>query len=236
MFCEVGIILSRYRCKDLAPFSMTKAILSMRSRASVVGIDFDNTIACYDVLLHRLAQEKRLIPPGFQPGKKAIRDYIRRLPEGEMHWQRLQAILYGPAIDGAQLFDGVMRFLCRCKESGIHVFIVSHKTTFSNLLMSGVNFRQAATCWMRQHGLFEHGTTGLTTEQVFYEATRSEKVGRIRSLGCTDFIDDLEETFLEESFPRDVNKLLFNPHAEPVRTSEVCNCSHWSQIEEFIFS
>ena len=32
---------------------------------------------------------------------------------------------------------------------------------------------------------------------------------RIRALGCTHFIDDLEEVFLEPSFPSDVHKILF---------------------------
>ncbi len=207
----------------------------MRSPAPVIGIDFDNTIACYDDLLYRLAVERALIPPDFRGGKKAIRDYVRTLPDGDLEWQRLQAILYGPAIDEARPFDGVMPFLCHCRMRGVRVHIVSHKTTCSNLLGSGVNFREAATRWMSDRGFFDPDHAGLTCDQVWYEATREDKVSRIRSLGCTDFIDDLEETFLEETFPPDVNKVLFNPGANPVQARDVRSCSHWSQIQDVIF-
>jgi hypothetical protein len=214
---------------------MTKAFLLMSLRTRVIGIDFDNTIACYDELLFRLALERRLIPSDFRAGKKAIRDHIRTLPDGEKEWQRLQAILYGPAIDGAQLYAGVMDFISRCRSVGICIHIVSHKTAYSNLLGGGVNFREAATRWMQNQGFFDPARAGLGVDQIHYESTREDKVSRIRWLGCTDFIDDLEETFLEDSFPKDVNKVLFNPHAEPVQARDVRNCSHWSQIQDLIF-
>ncbi len=207
----------------------------MRSRTPVIGIDFDNTIASYDAVLHRLASERGLIPSSCRGGKKAIRDHIRTLPDGEIEWQRLQAIVYGPAIDDAQLFDGVMDFLCCCRTNHVRVYIVSHKTAYSNLSGAGVNFQDAATRWMSARGFFDWQGAGLGSDQVFYEPTRRQKVSRICSLDCTDFIDDLEETFLEPSFPAEVTKVLFNPHAEPVQSKDVRSCSRWSQIQDLIF-
>ena len=60
-----------------------------------VGIDFDNTIAAYDGLFARLAAERNLFadPPA---AKRRLRNELRRRPDGESEWRRLQALAYGP--------------------------------------------------------------------------------------------------------------------------------------------
>ena len=57
----------------------------------IIGIDFDNTIISYDNIMHKIALERDLINADVIKSKKHIRDSIRMLPEGEIHWQRLQA-------------------------------------------------------------------------------------------------------------------------------------------------
>jgi hypothetical protein len=202
----------------------------------VIGIDFDNTIVNYDALLFRLAVERQFISPTARPGKKAIRDHIRTLPDGDVEWQRLQAVMYGPAIGDAVLIDGAADFIRRCRQRGLPVFIVSHKTAHSNLGGSRVNFREAATRWMRDHRFFRPDGLGLSEGDVFYEGTRPDKAARIAALGCTHFIDDLEETFLERAFPSGVNKILYNPHGEPVAARGVRVCADWDQIGASILS
>jgi hypothetical protein len=202
----------------------------------VVGIDFDNTIISYDGVLHRLALERQLIDAGARKSKKHIRDTIRRGPDGELAWQELQAILYGPAIGDAVLIEGVADFVRACRRRGVRVYVVSHKTACSNLGRSTVNFRTAATTWMRQHRFFDHDGLGFDEQDVFYETTRQEKVARIAALGCTHFIDDLEETFLEQEFPSGVKKLLYNPHAEPVTARGVQICGNWNEVAAGVFS
>ena len=61
------------------------------------------------------------------------------------------------------------------------------------MIPSRVNLRQAALGWMTAQGFF--GTSGFAVpaENVFFESTRAEKLARIAALGCTHFIDDLEE-------------------------------------------
>jgi hypothetical protein len=202
----------------------------------VIGIDFDNTIIRYDAVLFRLAVQRQLVPPTARPSKKYIRDQIRTLPDGDVEWQRLQAILYGPAMAEAVLADGVAEFIRNCRRRALPVYIVSHKTARSNLGGSGVNFRDAADHWMRDHGFFRDDGLGLRESDVFYEATRREKVARIVALGCTHFIDDLEETFLERTFPSGVTKILYNPHGEPVTVGGVRVCTDWDQIGAGILS
>jgi hypothetical protein len=43
---------------------------------------------------------------------------------------------------------------------------------------------------------------------VYFEGTRTEKIARIVALGCTHFIDDLEEVFDDPAFPSGVERLL----------------------------
>src|ERR1051325_6940804 len=62
--------------------------------------------------------------------KRSIRDRIRLLPDGEIEWQKCQALLYGQRIAEAKLVEGVADFIRLCRERGIPVHIVSHKTEF----------------------------------------------------------------------------------------------------------
>ncbi len=41
-----------------------------------IGIDFDNTIACYDGVFHKAAIERGLIPDDLDSSKNAVRDYL----------------------------------------------------------------------------------------------------------------------------------------------------------------
>ena len=44
-----------------------------------VGIDFDNTIVCYDEIFHRVALERELIPRDTPKNKESVRDYLRQV-------------------------------------------------------------------------------------------------------------------------------------------------------------
>ena len=176
----------------------------------VIGVDFDNTIASYDHVLHKVAVQHGLVPARFPTSKREIRDAIRRRAGGEEEWQRLQAQIYGPMMGEATLMEGVEDFLARCRRRGSKVFIVSHKSEFARLDATGTNLRGAALSWMEEKGLFKTEVSGLTRRDVFFEATRADKVERIRQLRCTHFIDDLHDVFLEDTFPAGVSKLLFS--------------------------
>ncbi len=200
----------------------------------VVGIDLDNTIVIYDDLLAALAVERGLIPAAVG-GKRQIRDAVRQLPGGEIEWQRLQAAAYGPRIGEACLAEGVAEFLACCRRSGIEVYAVSHKTERASYDQTGTNLRQAALDWMEGRGLFAPDGGGLGRERVFFGATRQEKIDTIGSLGCTHFIDDLEETFREESFPAGVERILYAPHPPWTAPNGVRIAKSWAEILEYFF-
>src|ERR1043166_1120933 len=175
-----------------------------------VGIDFDNTIASYDEPMHQWAMERGLISPFVPKNKRLIRDAIRRLEDGELKWRELQVFCYGPGMQCARAMPGVKEFLTVCKTSGIPVWIVSHKTEYANFGDPGVKLRDAALGWLEAEGFLDSAAFGIGSERVFFEDTRPAKIERIRMLGLTHFIDDLEETFLERSFPDAVAKVLLS--------------------------
>jgi hypothetical protein len=198
-----------------------------------IGIDFDNTIISYQQAFLAAAKSNNLLPENFIGGKQLVRDHIRRLPDGEHEWMRLQGVVYGKGIGDATLIDGVGDFLARCRGVGAAVFIVSHKTEYGHFDASRVNLRQAALGWMKQKNFFqEHG---LAIDNVYFESTRAEKLARIAALDCTHFIDDLEEVLDDPGFPRGVSRILFADGSPPAKPLSYPACMNWQQIEALVF-
>ena len=202
---------------------------------TIVAVDFDNTIVSYDDLIYRAAVEMGFLPEGQSINKGEARRLIRLLPNGEITWQRLQATVYGPRIGEAKLIDGVASFFQECKLRGYPVYVVSHKTEYASQDETGTDLRSAAMGWMREHGFFVSQGLGLSPGDVYFEDTRPKKLERVASLGCSHLIDDLEETFLEESFPVNVEKLLYSPHATHSSIPGVKTVSSWEDIADYVF-
>ncbi len=198
-----------------------------------IGIDFDNTIAGYDALFLRLAVDAGWVDAGFAGGKTAIRDHIRLLPDGEKSWTALQARVYGPCMGGAVLIDGVADFLSACRQGGHRVSIVSHKTRTAAAAPQGPDLRQAALAWMEAKGFFADDGFGLNRADVHFTDTRTEKCIRIGQVGCSVFIDDLEEVFEDPAFPSQVGRFLFRP-APPVPRGPFRVFDHWRPLAQAV--
>jgi hypothetical protein len=180
---------------------------------SHIGIDLDNTLISYDRLFTLTAAQRGFIPPDFSGPKREVRDHIRLLPDGEMEWQRLQAHVYGPAIGGALATEGALEFIHSARADGAQLSIVSHKTTFSNLGTESFDLRAGAREWLESSGML--GTLAVPEDRLFFEDTREQKIARIIALGCTHFIDDLEEIFNDPSFPAGVRSMLLSTSVPP---------------------
>lgn len=199
------------------------------------GVDFDNTIVTYDELLARIARERGLFDDETFASKRSIRDRIRLLPDGEIEWQKCQALLYGSRIREARLIEGVRPFFRLCRDRGVKTYIISHKTEYSRYDPTGTNLRQAALAWMTRNQFFDADGLCLTPEQVLFAETRQEKIARIKELGCSDFIDDLEETFLEPTFPAGVTRLLYEPGRKTAPPAGVTLMKSWQEISDYFF-
>jgi hypothetical protein len=201
-----------------------------------IGIDFDNTIVGYDKVFLAAARERQLVGEHFVGDKRAIRDAVRLLPDGELKWQRLQGYVYGRGISDAVMFDGLDRFLRRCRSEAHTVMIVSHKTEYGHFDANQVKLRQAAHSWMTAQGFFREDRYGIFSNHIFFESTRAEKLQRIADLACTHFIDDLEEVLSDPSFPPTVARILFAERAVGSGDLPYLVCPTWRHIEEVIFS
>jgi len=200
-----------------------------------IGIDFDNTIVGYDALFTEVARSHGLIPAEFSGTKKQVRDTVRLLEAGEAAWQRLQAAVYGARMGDALLIDGVGAFLGACARRRLSVFVVSHKTAVSPVDPDGVDLRLAARSWMEKLGFFADDGFALSPDHVFFEDTRQSKIARIEALGCSHYIDDLEEVFLEGSFPPDVRCYLFSPGKGELPSGPFRAFRSWPDIADDIF-
>jgi hypothetical protein len=200
-----------------------------------IGIDFDNTIISYDDVFLASARDGGLIDADFGGAKQAIRDAIRLLPEGDLAWQKLQGQVYGKGVGQAQMIAGVDSFLRHCRQEGCPVLVVSHKTEFGHHDPERVNLRHAALDWMKGQGFFDEGRYGIPIENVFFEGTRAEKLARIGALGCTHFIDDLEEVLSDPEFPAGIERILFSDGAGAATVAPYVICPTWRDIEGHIF-
>jgi hypothetical protein len=179
-------------------------------RSLIFGVDFDNTIAGYEGIFHQVATERRLIGVEVPRSKDSVRDAVRLSDGGETEWQKLQALVYGPRMMEAIPNEGALSFFRECNLRDVPVFVISHKSKFANLDETGTNLREAALDWLERNSFF-HADIGLTKTKVHFENTRQEKLAKVTALGCTHFVDDLPETFLDTAFPDDVRKIIYTP-------------------------
>lgn len=189
--------------------SRTSLRRHLNASAMIIGVDFDNTIVCYDGIFHRVAVERGLVPPEIPVNKTAVRDHLRRIGQ-EPAWTELQGYVYGPRMTEADIFPGVKEFFRTCRERGIPVKIISHKTRFP-YAGEKHDLHAAALGWLERQGFFSANEVGLPREAVFFELTKQEKLARIPSAGCTVFIDDLPEFLGEPAFPPGTCRFLFDP-------------------------
>ncbi|MCH1913354.1 phosphotransferase [Leptospira noguchii] len=201
-----------------------------------IGLDFDNTLACYDKVFASSAKEQKLIPESWVGSKKELRDFIRTLDDGELVWQKIQGKIYGKFMSQATLFPGVAEFLWKCKFNRAEVFIVSHKTSYGHFDEEKINLRTAALEWMEQKRFFDSEEFHIPTENIFFAETRIEKIKKINELELSFFIDDLIEVFEEKEFSSNTQKILFgNLNAQDYSIERLAGFNSWKKISDFIF-
>lgn len=208
-----------------------------RQRPMRLGLDFDNTIACYDQVFSELAKAWQLVPSTFQGSKQQLRERLQHLAEGDTVWQRLQGQVYGAYMHQAECFAGLKAFLKACQERDITLFIVSHKTEFGHFDEDKVNLREAAQRWLHQEQLIGAELSPIPVHHVFFETTREEKIARIEALHCTHFVDDLLEVFTAPTFPETIQKIWFNPNnmSEAVEKPFLTHYPDWNSIQHALF-
>ena len=197
-----------------------------------IGIDLDNTLVCYDEVFRKYGEELGILPEGTKQNRSEIRTYIRNQVDGETRWQELQGQVYGKGLSKAKLFPGVHRFLWRCRQKGITVEIISHKTEYGHFDKSHISLHQVAIDFLVKSGIYT-GEPNSLIKNVSFFTTRTRKLKAISDKKFDWFIDDLPEIFDSSKFPRITNKLGFDPNLEN-KFTDVVVATSWLEIDRFI--
>ena len=201
-----------------------------------IGIDFDNTIACYRTAFHRAAAARGLVPAEPILAKNQVRDHLRRLGR-EHEWTELQGYVYGPGMAEVEVFPGVVNCLKGLLASGAAVFIISHRTR-TPYGGPAFDLHAAAHSWLERHGFLGPARDGgtprlLPRENVFFELTLRDKLRRIAMQGCTHFVDDLVELLEEPEFPEGPERILFDPEEAHVG-GPFHRVGSWAELQSWL--
>jgi hypothetical protein len=199
-----------------------------------IGLDFDNTIVSYDQLFHKVALEKSLISSEVPINKVAVRDHLRKAGQEDI-WTEMQGYVYGARMDEASAYTGAIDALKLLKLQGHKLFIVSHKTQFP-YAGEQYDLHQSSSKWIKNQlqlsdfPLIDH-------VDVFFNATKAEKIQKIEQLECDIFLDDLPEILLAEQFPEKTKRCLFDPegHHTGLQNPTLINHQSWKEFSDWIY-
>lgn len=201
-----------------------------------IGIDFDNTIACYEGVFHAAALERNLIPADLPTDKNAVRDHLNGSGRKD-DFTELQGYVYGARMDLVAPYEGFDAFVARALKAGHELYIVSHKTRHP-ILGPKHDMHAAARGFLLARGFSGEGGDRIADSRIFFELTKEEKVARALALQVDVFIDDLPEILAMPGFPEGVRPILFDPHGShpdgvPGRPA-VPVCRDWREVAEAV--
>ncbi len=174
-----------------------------------IGVDLDNTIACYDGVFHRVAVQRDLIPNDVATDKQAVRDVLRASGRND-EWTELQGLVYGEAMCEAKPYEGVAEFFAAASRADSTIFVISHRTRYP-YRGPQYDLHTAARDWLRLHSLTGSTEAAIPEANVFLEVSLDDKLQRITDQHCDVFIDDLPELLLHANFPNTVERVCFDP-------------------------
>lgn len=191
----------------------------------IIGIDFDNTIVNYDGVFAEAAVEKNMLWVNSLITKANVKQFV--LSEGsEADWTELQGYVYGSKMEDAVIYQGVKDFIGICAEIGWDSIIISHKTKHP-VIGPKYDLHGAAQQWI--------DSAGLKISDVFFETTREDKYARIASSRCDIFVDDLPDFLLGTGFPKNIDKILFDPDDLHEDSAEYMRFNSWEMIKTLFF-
>lgn len=197
-----------------------------------IGLDFDNTIVCYDQAIAQLAEELFELPEEVPRTKLGLREHLRAAGR-ELEWTAFQGELYGPGMRYAQPFAGAIDTMKHLFAEGHELAIVSHRS-LRPYAGPQHDLHRAARNWiaeqLQSNALF--GSNGM----IDFMETREKKISRISELSCRAFVDDLPEVLDAQGFPVQTRGILFDPSGSikaPVGCSLIAT---WTELEDVVAS
>lgn len=193
----------------------------------IIGLDFDNTIACYDQAIARFAREMFALPAEIRPTKLGLRDYLRAVGR-EPEWTAFQGHLYGPGMEYAEPFPGAVDTIAALLDAGHTALIISHRSKHPYAGPKH-DLHASARSWMT--GKLVRGGRQLFDEsQIFLNEHLADKVAMIGKLKCDVFLDDLSEVLGHADFPAGTKRLWFSSKTPPAGSAMI-QVQHWNEVQ-----
>lgn len=192
----------------------------------IIGIDFDNTIACHDESFRNIAKEEGChIPKGKKP-KQVVKNFFLKKENGNLEWTQAQGKVYGAELSSAELFTGFPAFLKEAVALGHKLVLISHRTLFP-AWGEEINLHDVALQWLSEKGVL--GTDSLSSENCFFEISLEKKIERIERENCSIFIDDLVQVLEHSRFPGSTQKFLFGK-----KHLTLPSVMHWNEARKLL--
>ena len=198
-----------------------------------VGLDFDNTIVCYDQAIAVMADNVLDLPRMVPRTKLAIRDHLRKA-NLETEWTCFQGELYGPGMRHAEPFDDAITTMKLLVAAGHELIIVSHRS-LQPYAGEPYDLHSSAQRWVAKH-LQSIGLFVGRNESISFLETRGEKIDKIAELRCDAFLDDLPEVLEDARFPPFTKGILFDPSGNRTETKDYERIMNWGELLEVLAS
>ena len=184
-----------------------------------IGIDLDNTIINYQNSFKKYLREKKIYLKIISKNKIK---YLSNNNSKIKSWTETQEEIYGKYIIYAKPFKYYKEFEKFALKKNIKLFIVSHKTKYSQFSKK-YNLHTQSSRWIKNN-IFKK------KYKIFYVNTINEKIRKIRKVNPNYFIDDLIEIFNNKNFPKNVKKIYFSK----IKDNKVETFDNWSKIKNYI--
>jgi hypothetical protein len=184
-----------------------------------IGIDLDNTIINYQNSFKKFLKEKNI---NFKSINKKKIKFISNNSSKIKNWTQAQEEIYGKHIVFAKPFKYFKIFERFALKNKIILYIVSHKTKFSQFSQK-YNLHLQSNKWIESNICKE-------LYKIYYVKTVNQKIKKISYLNPDYFIDDLEKIFNHKNFPKKVKKI----HFSQIKIDNSFTFSNWNKIKKYI--
>lgn len=198
----------------------------------VLGVDFDNTLVCYDDIFHASAVARGLMPIEGPRDKRGVRAWFCER-DREKDYTLLQGYAYGPGLEHAQPYDGALDCLRYIKTMGFKICVVSHKTRVPHLGPPH-DLRRAAYDWLKKQGFCPDI---FSERDIFFEDTLDDKAARVVQKGCACFVDDMKRFLEHPLLPPELRRFWFHhPSGENASSFSTLleSISSWKELKEIL--
>lgn len=195
-----------------------------------IGIDFDNTIVCYDNVFYKAALRYGFKMLNVKKDKNSVKEFIQNNYHHD-DFTILQGYVYGKCMNLATLYVGLKKFIISSLKNNFKVFIISHKTKYP-ILGKQYNLHQEAMNFLIKNKIVDSDL--IIKKNVFFEKSKEKKIKRISELNLDFFIDDLPDIIDHENFPENTKNIYFDPNKENIAKNYDFRAVNWNEINNFV--